>query len=140
MLKIQITKNAGGRVVDRVKQGKANSSNVQKSKTCSFRGDMLISTLTGYKAIENINIGDFILAKNEIAGKLNYQSVTNKYSNQYDQSVYIEVWDNQGNQQTLVSNKIHPFFTKVNQANNPQPSSEGYVYQGNMANGAWVDD
>ena len=109
-----------------------------KPKTCSFRGDMEVKTEQGYKPIASIKIGDKVYAKNELTGQMTYQRVQAHYNNPYDFTVYVEVIDEQGKQQTLVSNKIHPFFTQVNQGE-LVPSSEGHHYNGEIQNAQWVD-
>ena len=107
-------------------------------KTCSFRGDMEVKTEQGYKPIESIKIGDKVYAKNELTGQMTYQRVQAHYNNPYDFTVYVEVIDEQGKHQTIVSNKIHPFFTQVNQGE-LVPSSEGHHYNGEIQNAQWVD-
>ena len=109
-----------------------------KPKTCSFRGDMEVKTEQGYKPIASIKVGDKVYAKNELTGQMTYQRVQAHYNNPYDFTVYVEVIDEQGKQQTLVSNKIHPFFTQVNQGE-LVPSSEGHHYNGEIQNAQWVD-
>ena len=109
-----------------------------KGLTCSFRGDMEVKTEQGYKPIESIKIGDKVYAKNELTGQMTYQRVQAHYNNPYDFTVYVEVIDEQGKQQTIVSNKIHPFFTQVNQGE-LVPSSEGHHYNGEIQNAQWVD-
>ena len=130
--------------IAKLKNGKidvAHSSvNVAKinPKTCSFRGDMEVKTEQGYKPIESIKVGDKVYAKNELTGQMTYQRVQAHYNNPYDFTVYVEVIDEQGKHQTIVSNKIHPFFTQVNQGE-LVPSSEGHHYNGEIQNAQWVD-
>lgn len=95
--------------------------------------------MTGYKPIKNIQKGDWVLSKHETTGQVNYQQVLEQYNNQYKQTVYIDIYDSKGNTQTIVSNKIHPFFTQTNDSDLVIPSSEGHIYQGNIANANWVD-
>ena len=109
-----------------------------KPKTCSFRGDMEVKTEQGYKPIASIKIGDKVYAKNELTGQMTYQRVQAHYNNPYDFTVYVEVIDEQGKHQTIVSNKIHPFFTQVSQGE-LVPSSEGHFYKGKIQNAQWVD-
>ena len=42
-----------------------------------------------------------------------------------------------GEEQTIVSNKIHPYFTVP--LNDVPPSSEGHIYKGTVQGGKWVD-
>ncbi|MGX2951557.1 polymorphic toxin-type HINT domain-containing protein [Ursidibacter sp. B-7004-1] len=78
------------------------------------------------------------LAKNEITGITTYQKVQAHYSNPYDYTVYVEVKDSRGKFQTIVSNKIHPFFAQVLSGIAPA-SSEGHDYNGEIAKAQWID-
>ena len=102
---------------------------------------MLVKTSTGYKPIANIHVGEQVLSRNEHTGQLSFQQVLNQYNNPYKQTVYIDIKDATGNTQTIVSNKIHPFFTKTKINNNEPlpPLSEGHDYQGDIDNAQWVD-
>ena len=41
-----------------------------------------------------------------------FHPVTTRYGNPYQETVYIEVSDGIGNSQTLISNRIHPFYSQ----------------------------
>lgn len=99
-------------------------------------GNMLVPTQVGHKAIKDIRIGDLVLSKNETTNQLDYQAVSNLYNNQYSETVYLTVGDNLGNIQVIGTNKTHPFFV---QSDNITPATEGYIYQGNIANANWTD-
>ena len=81
------------------------------SHTCSFHGSTLVKTADGYKAIARIRAGDRVFAKDEASGETGYKPVTAQYGNPYQETVYIEVSDGLGKIQTLVSNRIHPFYS-----------------------------
>ena len=94
------------------KPGKAAvSGDFSKSYTCSFHGSTLVKTADGYKAIARIQVGDRVFAKDEASGETEYKPVTARYGNPYQETVYIEVSDGLGKIQTLVSNRIHPFYS-----------------------------
>ena len=94
------------------KPGKAAvSGDFSKSYTCSFHGSTLVKTADGYKAIARIRVGDRVFAKDEASGETGYKPVTARYGNPYQETVYIEVSDGLGKIQTLVSNRIHPFYS-----------------------------
>ncbi|ENS9153996.1 polymorphic toxin MafB class 1 [Neisseria gonorrhoeae] len=94
------------------KPGKAAvSGDFSKSYTCSFHGSTLVKTADGYKAIAHIQAGDRVLSKDEASGKTGYKPVTAQYGNPYQETVYIKVSDGIGNSQTLISNRIHPFYS-----------------------------
>ena len=95
------------------KPGKAAvSGDFSKSYTCSFHGSTLVKTADGYKAIARIRAGDRVFAKDEASGETGYKPVTARYGNPYRETVYIEVSDGIGNSQTLISNRIHPFYSQ----------------------------
>ena len=71
----------------------------------------MVKTADGYKAIARIRAGDRVFAKDEASGKTGYKPVTAQYGNPYRETVYIEVSDGIGNSQTLISNRIHPFYS-----------------------------
>lgn len=48
----------------------------------------------------------------------------------------MTIGDNLGNIQVIRTNKTHPFFV---QSDNITPATEGYIYQGNIANANWTD-
>ncbi|NEN76624.1 hypothetical protein F9B74_09935 [Pelistega sp. NLN82] len=108
------------------------------ANTCSFHGDMEVKTADGYKPIHSIQVGDSVYARNERTGQKAYQLVQAHYRNQYDTTVYVETITPKGKRQTIVSNTIHPFFTKIKQGE-VVPSSEGHYYQGNIPNAQWVN-
>ena len=129
---------AGG--LRKIPSGKSPTQTANRAgQTCSFRGDMLVKTISGYRPISEVRIGNMVLSKNEITGKLTYQSVSNHYNNSYNATVYITTKDSNGNKQTIVSNKIHPFFTQVNTGAQLPQSSEGHNYQGSIDNAQWID-
>lgn len=72
----------------------------------------MVKTADGYKAIARIRAGDRVFAKDEASGKMGYKPVTAQYGNPYRETVYIEVSDGIGNSQTLISNRIHPFYSQ----------------------------
>ena len=90
---------------------KAERAARPNSKTCSFHASTLVKTQTGYKAIADIKAGDKVLSKNEHNGETGYKTVTAQYSNPYAETVYVHITDAADQNQTLIANKIHPFYT-----------------------------
>lgn len=97
---------------------------------------MQVKTLTGYTAISTIKLNDLVYSKDELTGITSYQKVLAHYSNPYQETVYLTVKDATGHLQTIVSNKIHPYFTVTHQQ---IESSEGHRYSGGITGGQWVD-
>ena len=71
----------------------------------------MVKTADGYKAIAHIQTGEYVFAKDEASGVTGYKPVTARYGNPYQETVYIEISDGIGNSQTLISNRIHPFYS-----------------------------
>ncbi|HEZ8133079.1 TPA: HNH endonuclease [Neisseria gonorrhoeae] len=71
----------------------------------------MVKTADGYKAIARIRAGESVLSKDEASGVTGCKPVTARYGNPYQETVYIEVSDGIGNSQTLISNRIHPFYS-----------------------------
>ena len=139
LLALDIPVVGGGGVGPKANKTSSQPAKRSNNNTCSFRGDMLVKTISGYRPISEVWIGNMVLSKNEITGKLSYQSVSNQYNNAYRVTVYITIKDSNGNTQTIVSNKIHPFFTQVNTGGQLPQSSEGHNYQGSIDNAQWID-
>ena len=99
---------SGKRQPEYAKAGRADRPD---SKTCSFHAGTLVKTQTGYKAIADIKAGDKVLSKNGHNGETGYKTVTAQYSNPYAETVYVHIADAADQSQTLIANKIHPFYT-----------------------------
>ena len=81
---------------------------------------------------------------------MDWKSILAQYSNPYEETVSVTVQDvDSGEDQTIISNKIHPFFVQVpvskpllhltGMDTSIRVSSEGHNYQGPIANGHWVE-
>ncbi|MGR3806839.1 two-partner secretion domain-containing protein [Pasteurella testudinis] len=137
-----VLKQGSKLVLNGLKQVKAQGKHLVPSatalRTCSFRGDMEVKTHEGYVLISQLKAGDKVFAKNEITGIKTYQRVEAQYSNPYDYTVYIRIKNSRGGYQTIVSNRIHPFFVQT--VDNEQPQlSAGHGYQGDIAHAYWVN-
>jgi RHS repeat-associated protein len=118
--------------------------NKQKAKlstgTCSFDGATLVKTSQGFLPIRDLRTEDRVWSRDERSGQSGFKVVLAQYSNPYKETVSVTVRDGEiGLEQTIVSNRIHPYFVQLPAASNTVASSEGHVYQGEITNGAWVD-
>ena len=52
--------------------------------------------------------------------------------------MYITIKDHRGKYQTIVSNKVHPFFAKVDTTEEPEQSA-GHDYTGHIPNAYWIN-
>nr|WP_231998039.1 polymorphic toxin-type HINT domain-containing protein [Neisseria gonorrhoeae] len=71
----------------------------------------MVRTADGYKAIAHIQLETASFPRTRQAGKQDTNPVTARYGNPYQETVYIKVSDGIGNSQTLISNRIHPFYS-----------------------------
>lgn len=113
---------------------------------CSFSGDTLVSTRDGYRAIRDIEPGlDEVWAKDEHTGRSGWRQVLAQYGNRYEDTVRVTARDADGRRQTIVSNRIHPYFARlaasalIATSSATAIASEGHVYRGEIDGGAWVD-
>ncbi len=112
----------------------------KKPNACSFAGDTLVLTSTGFVAIREIEAGnDEVWARDEQTGEMGWQPVLAQYSNPYDKTVSVTTRSSDGTEQTIVSNAIHPYFAKIPENATVVASSEGHVYAGGVESGHWVD-
>lgn len=81
---------------------------VQKAWRCNcFVGGTSVLTDEGEKDIEDIEVGDKVLSKDEVTGEVAYKEVTATYNHETDEIYSIHVGG-----QTIESTFNHPFFVK----------------------------
>ena len=118
----------------------------QVAGLCSFAGDTLVATRTGYRPIEQIEPGrDEVWARDEATGESGWRAVLARYQNRYEYTVRVSASDANGHGQTITSNRIHPYFARIAASaliatsSVTTTASEGHVYTGEIEGGAWVD-
>lgn len=82
-------------------------ANAQSQSWCFVAGT-LVATEAGYKAIEEIEAGDTVLAENPETGEVAYKTVLETYENETNELVHVHV-----NGETISATPSHPFY--VNQ-------------------------
>ncbi len=115
--------------------------------TCSFHGDTLVLTADGMMPISQIVPGTLVWSRDPATGEMGLKPVLAQYSNPYEETVYVSIRDAEnGEEQVIISNRIHPFFVQREAVDGPtsisqsvQPSSEGHVYRGPIPKGFWID-
>lgn len=122
------------------------NKDVTNSGICSFAGDTLVVTDNGYMPIRDIRAQrDKVWARDELTGTVGWQDVLAQYSNRYEETVHVTALDSNGKSQTIKSNRIHPYFARIaaaailTSAGATTAASEGHIYSGDIAGGAWVD-
>jgi filamentous hemagglutinin len=130
----------GVRVTTRVARASAARTGPLRT-TCSFDGGTFVKTQLGFTQIKDIKAGeDKVWARDTETGAMGYRLVEAHYSNPYDVTVKVSINDVETNKpQTLISNKIHPFFVQLPEGEAVPESSEGHSYSGEITRGAWVD-
>ena len=108
--------------------------------TCSFDGSVEVQARGGMVPIQALRADlDYVLAKDELTGEVDYKLVTDVYSNEYKKQVLITtVNDATGEIQTITSNEIHPIFAQP-KIYFDAVSSEGHSYKGDIEGGQWID-
>jgi hypothetical protein len=120
--------------------GSANGNNggAGNGGVCSFHADTLVLTDGGLFPISDVTTRMSVWSRNPANGEMAWQPVQAQYSNPYDETVFVTMRDVEtGAEQTIVSNRIHPYFVQT--AREVAHSSEGHVYEGPLENGHWVD-
>ena len=70
---------------------------------------------------------------------MNYQSVLRTINSIDPDTAYLVVADQNGKQQTIVSDSKHPYFAQYGTDPTPPQPSPGKPYHGNIANAYWVN-
>ena len=78
------------------------------SNTYCFVAGTLISTATGEKAIEEIDVGDFVLSETPETEEVAYKRVLNTYVNQTSELIHVRI---EG--ETVTATPEHPFYSPV---------------------------
>lgn len=91
--------------------------------------------------IRDIKAGNHkVLARDEHTGKMAYQAVLDTYWNPYKETVYITIRDIQtGDQQTIVSNCIHPFYVSNVVVDLKLVANGSAALKGTNATGEWIE-
>ncbi|PNK61354.1 polymorphic toxin-type HINT domain-containing protein [Psychrobacter sp. FDAARGOS_221] len=107
--------------------------------SCSFRGDMMVKTIAGFKPIEQIQIGELVWSRNQITGLMSFNKVLQTISSIDPDTAYVTIADENGNSQTIVSDSRHPYFGNYGgDATPPKPSPEK-DYLGDIQNAYWIN-
>lgn len=110
---------------------------------CSFHGDTLVQTNLGFTPIRELRVSKHkVWSRNPANGEMSYKALVAQYSNPYKETVSVRIRDvKTGAEQTIVSNRIHPYFTKRPEHMLPLKlvASNGHDYQGPIKGGEWVN-
>lgn len=135
-----------------IKVGAAAKSFVVKrwkylKNKCSFHGDSAVLTDIGHVPLNEITTDLKVWSKDEVSGTMDWKPIQAILQNQYPDTVEIDIEEGSSEfTQTILSNKIHPFFVQRTFSENDSDLSyksnnneEGHYYSGPIENGYWVD-
>lgn len=80
------------------------------NKGCSFSAETPVLTQKGYKTIIQIEVGDFVLAKNDETGELSWREVTDTFKDWHEETITLTVVDENGVEESIVTTAEHPFY------------------------------
>lgn len=105
----KVTVKAGDKISDVSKARVLDNASVFKAACNCFVGGTKVQTDEGEKDIEDIEVGDMVLAKDENnpVGELAYKEVTGLYRNQRDDIIKLYVGD-----QVIETTDNHPFWVE----------------------------
>ena len=96
-----------------------------RAASCSFAAGTPVATPMGPRAIEDIQTGDWVLAKDEETGRVEPKRVSLAYGSVHDDAVLLTVRQRDGGEEAILTTSEHPF----------QVSGEGWVPAGLLAVG-----
>jgi len=98
--------------------GKAKDTLKTMGKTCCFVAGTLVLTSNGHANIEDLEVGDQVLAQNTATGELEYKPITERFVEKNRPIYEIKVVDAQGNITAMETTDDHPFYV-LRDAQNP---------------------
>ncbi len=76
-----------------------------------FTGDTLVETSDGLVAIEDIEVGDFVLAEDTVTGETKYKEVLKVHVTQTTKLVHVTTTD-EDSDTTINTTDNHPFYVE----------------------------
>ena len=98
---------AGYGVIGRKIAGAVNG--LRKKCRNSFDEETLVQTDEGLKPIAEIQVGDKVLARNELTGEESYQTVTATMVEWHDTTLIVGLWRAEGGEEIITTDE-HPFY------------------------------
>jgi RHS repeat-associated protein len=108
---------------------------------CSFDADTLVLSERGLVPIASIRpLQDRVWSTHEESGNSDWNMVLAQSVASYDHEVLVTMRDpDSGDEQTITSNRIHPYFAQVPESEPVNVASEGITYAGPIIDGRWID-
>ena len=109
---VRVVVKGGIRTVRGARRATEPVQNVSRGMTCSFVAGTLVATPEGLKPIEDIVAGDWVLARDEVTGKLAPKRVTFAYSSMHEDVLVLTVRQDDGEDELIITTTEHPFYVK----------------------------
>ena len=77
-----------------------------------FTGDTLVATEDGFTRIDEIEVGDYVLAENVETGEKEYKRVTKVYVKEATEVVHVKTDAKEDSDQTIDTTANHPFYVE----------------------------
>ena len=103
---------AKGAVRGGVRAATRRAANAARRMDCSFVAGTLVVTAGGFKPIEAIAAGDWVLARDPETGKLEPKRVTFAYSSIHEDVLILTVRQVDGDEELIVTTSEHPFHVQ----------------------------
>ncbi|MAI37190.1 MAG: hypothetical protein CL599_06450 [Alteromonas sp.] len=128
--------NLGGAVADAAIGALNPAKTVQKAKRlakvikggCSFTPETMILTKDGYKSIIEVNVGDFVLSKNDETGEVSWRKVTDTFKDWHKETITFTVVDENGVEESITTTAEHPFYV----------GNQGWLPAGDVSDGTVI--
>ena len=103
---------AKGAVRGGVRAVQRRATTAARRMSCSFVAGTLVVTAEGFKPIEAIAAGDWVLARDPETGKLEPKRVTFAYSSIHEDVLILTVRQGDGDEELIVTTSEHPFHVQ----------------------------
>ena len=111
--------------------GKAKSSLKTMGKTCCFVAGTLVLTSNGHANIEDLEVGDKVLAQNTATGEVAYKPITERFVEKNRPIYEIKVVNAQGEITAMETTDDHPFYV-LRDAQNPYVKTDAVHGQSSL--------
>ena len=78
--------------------------------SCSFAAGTPVATPSGPRSIEDVETGDWVLAKDEETGRVEPKQVSLAYDSVHEDAVLLSVRQLDGGEETVLTTSEHPFY------------------------------
>ena len=106
---IPILKPATAAIKILKRSGRMRTRTRTQQTSCSFAAGTPVATPSGPRNIEDVQAGDWVLAKDEETGRVEPKRVSHAYSSVHEDAVLLSIRQFDGGQETVLTTSEHPF-------------------------------